>query len=149
MKSKLYIQNYDLFVSRVNKSVNNIKFTFFRASGPGGQHRNKVSTACRATDSITGFSSEATNSKSQLKNKQEAWKKLVLKIIDFYQKMDMDEGFARVLGEKRIRTYNEKRNEVVDHRTGVSVPYNEALDGKIQPLIDSVLLKNGLDIKNG
>lgn len=142
MKLKLKIYNYDLFQERVNKSVKNIKFTYFKSSGPGGQHRNKVETAARATDSITGFVAEATDSKSQLRNKQEAWKKLVLKIIDHYQQIDMDEGFGRVLGEERIRTYNEKRNEVIDHRSETRVPYDKALNGEIEPLITAVRLKD-------
>jgi peptide chain release factor len=49
---------------------------YFKASGPGGQHRNKVETGVRLTDSQTGIVVSATNSRSQTQNKKLAWQRL-------------------------------------------------------------------------
>lgn len=145
MKIKLKIRNYKLFKKRVDESCSNIKFAFFKSSGPGGQHRNKVETACRATDSITGFASEASDSKSQKANKSKAWTKLVQKIVKHFHDLDIEEGFSLEGIKDRIRTYHEKRNEAVDHRTGVIIPYNKALNGELENfnvLIDKRKIKN-------
>ena len=57
-----------------------VTFQSFRASGPGGQHRNKVETAIRATHSPTKLSVTSTESRSQLQNKKGAFEKLKLLI---------------------------------------------------------------------
>lgn len=51
-----------------------------RSSGPGGQHRNKVSTAIRATHEPTGIQAMATERRSQLENKLEALYRLRIKL---------------------------------------------------------------------
>jgi len=56
--------------------LKSITIQTFRASGPGGQHRNKVETAVRIIHNPTGIQVSASDSKSQLQNKKEALKKL-------------------------------------------------------------------------
>ena len=58
----------------------NVEIQSFRASGPGGQHRNKVETAIRITHKPSGIMVIATDGKSQAQNKKKAWKKLEDKI---------------------------------------------------------------------
>ena len=53
-----------------------VEFQTFRSSGPGGQHRNKVETAVRATHKPTGLSVSSTDSKSQIQNKKASVLKL-------------------------------------------------------------------------
>ncbi|PWJ43179.1 peptide chain release factor H [Sediminitomix flava] len=56
--------------------ISDLSFQRFRASGPGGQHRNKVETAIRAIHKPTGLCVTATDSKSQHQNKQAAIEKM-------------------------------------------------------------------------
>ncbi len=48
----------------------------YRGSGPGGQHRNKSSTAVRVTHLASGVTAQASEHKSRERNKREAWKRL-------------------------------------------------------------------------
>ena len=56
------------------------KVSIHRASGPGGQHRNKVSTACRLYHRPTGLSAQAYESRSQHENRRNALRRLRMKI---------------------------------------------------------------------
>ena len=104
----------------------------FKASGPGGQHRNKVETAVRMTHIATGVSAEATDSKSQERNKRAAFLKLARKLVKHYTMESIREDRPRP--QKRIRTYNAIRNTVKDHRTGVVASYRSVLNGDIDLL---------------
>jgi len=60
----------------ISVTQKDLKFDYLRGSGPGGQHRNKTSTACRCThppSKATGFSQEY---KSQKQNKEAAFKRM-------------------------------------------------------------------------
>ena len=117
---------------------NDLRVHTFKGSGPGGQHRNKVETAVRITHIDTGISIEATDSKSQSRNKKEAFKKLVLKLVAHYNKEDI---IARTFEGKsvgKIRTYNEQRRIVKDHRTEVEADYGSVLDGNIDCFINAM-----------
>jgi len=59
---------------RFNQS--DVEFQTFRASGPGGQHRNKVETAVRAIHKPSGLQVTSTDSKSQIQNKKSALQKI-------------------------------------------------------------------------
>ena len=70
-------------------SINNKDVTLqtYRASGPGGQHRNKVETAVRLIHNKSGLIVTASDGKSQMQNKKKAWKKLELKLNEWNKKL--------------------------------------------------------------
>ncbi len=57
-----------------------VEITVYRSSGPGGQHRNKVETAVRIKHLPTGLIVTATESRSQHKNRELAWERLIEKL---------------------------------------------------------------------
>lgn len=92
-------------------------------SGPGGQSRNKTSTACRMKHKPTGLSVFICNERSQLANKEEALKILTIRVnemrlaqndknYDSIRKSQLADGGR---GNK-VRTYNFIESRVVDHR---------------------------------
>lgn len=62
--------------------MKNVTIQSFRASGPGGQHRNKVETAIRLIHNPTGIIITATDSKSQMQNKKKAEQRLKEKLMN-------------------------------------------------------------------
>lgn len=58
-------------------TAKDLRFDFFRGSGPGGQHRNKTDTACRCTHKVSGAVGSSQELKSQIKNKQQAFHRMV------------------------------------------------------------------------
>ena len=118
-----------------------LRIEFYRASGKGGQHRNKTDTACRITHKATGVSAESTDSRSQGDNKTGAWLKLVDRLIAHYKKEMVQEERRMNSGwSEKIRTYHEPRGTVKDHRTGVVQGYKETLDGDLDKFIEGMLL---------
>lgn len=92
-----------------------------RGHGNGGQHQNKTSSAVRARHRPTGIS-VMINGRSQLLNRDTALKILAGRVAEHFR----DRVAAAALSAKhhpaipqgKIRTYNLKRNQVTDHRTG-------------------------------
>ena len=61
-------------------NINDVAVQTYRASGPGGQHRNKVETAIRIIHKSTNIIVTASDGKSQAQNKKKAWQKLEAKL---------------------------------------------------------------------
>lgn len=121
-----------------NVTKADLKIGFFRAGGPGGQNQNKRDSACRITHIPTGISAESREYKQQAKNKSAAFKKLANKLIPLMKaSLESPEETKEITD--RIRTYNEKRGEVKDHRTGVTQDFQKTLNGELDPFIEAGL----------
>jgi peptide chain release factor 2 len=125
-----------------------VRIEVFRASGPGGQHVNKTSSAVRLVHEPTGIVVQCQNEKSQLRNKETAFKILKARLMDLENKKRQEERQAQyedkeaIAWGSQIRTYTLQPYRLVkDHRTGTEVGDVDAvLDGKLDELIRNNLL---------
>ena len=109
-----------------------LRIDFYRGSGKGGQNRNKRDTACRITHIPTGIATTCEEQRTQGQNKKIAFEKLTKKLIPLMKEAAKTTVFPGT-GE-RIRTYNEKSNTVIDHRTGKTAPMDRVLNGDLDKL---------------
>lgn len=119
----------------------------YRASGKGGQHVNKTSSAVRLTHLSTGVAAQCQNERSQHKNRALARKMLASRLYQIEQ-AKRDAELAKAYSEKgqigwgyRIRTYTLQPYQLVkDERTQHRDPdVQGVLDGKLQAFIDAEL----------
>ena len=124
-----------------------IKMEVFRASGAGGQHINKTSSAVRLIHEPTGIVVECQTERSQFQNKDNAMKMLRTKLYEIEkQKQDDEVANARRTqvgsGERseKIRTYNYPQGRITDHRIGMSIYQMENfLNGDIDEMVDNLI----------
>ena len=105
-----------------------VRVDVYRSSGAGGQKVNKTETAIRLTHFPTGIVVTCQDERSQLKNKDKAYKVLRSRLYDYYSGQSRSEQDARrksLVGRgdrsERIRTYNFPQGRVTDHRIGLSL----------------------------
>ena len=124
-----------------------IKMEVFRASGAGGQHINKTSSAVRLIHEPTGIVVECQTERSQFQNKDNAMRMLRTKLYEIEkQKQDSEVANARKTqvgsGDRseKIRTYNYPQGRITDHRIGMSIYQMENfLNGDIDEMIDNLI----------
>ena len=120
-----------------------VRVDVYRSSGAGGQKVNKTETAIRLTHFPTGIVVTCQDERSQLKNKDKAYKVLRSRLYDYYSGQSRSEQDAKrksLVGRgdrsERIRTYNFPQGRVTDHRIGLSL---YSLDSFIMGDIDSMV----------
>lgn len=124
-----------------------IKMEVFRASGAGGQHINKTSSAVRLIHEPTGIVVECQTERSQFQNKDNAMRMLRTKLYEIEkQKQDSEVANARKSqvgsGDRseKIRTYNYPQGRITDHRIGMSIYQMENfLNGNIDEMVENLI----------
>lgn len=125
-----------------------IRIDIFHSGGAGGQNVNKVASAVRITHFPTGIVVTCQDERSQLKNKERAFKVLRSRIYDFYNSQNAkarEENRRGMVGSgdrsERIRTYNFPQSRVTDHRIGLSQYNLDAfMMGDITSMVESLTI---------
>ncbi len=130
-----------------------IRMDVFRASGAGGQHVNKTSSAVRLTHLPSGIVVSCQQERSQFKNKAVAMQMLKNRLYQreiekrAAKKAALDATKAEVTFGSQIRSYVFQPYTMVnDHRTELKIPdVQRVMDGDIDPFIEAYLKKYGKD----
>ena len=135
-----------------------IEMQVYRASGAGGQHVNKTSSAVRLIHRPTGLVVECQQERSQFQNRDKAMRLLASRLYEIErEKQDADIARERKSqvgsGDRseKIRTYNFPQGRVTDHRIGLTLYRIDAvLDGELDELIDALVTADQAEkLKNG
>ena len=124
-----------------------IKMEVFRASGAGGQHINKTSSAVRLIHLPTGMVAECQTERSQVQNREYAMRLLKSRLYEIEkEKQDAELTNARrsQVGSgdrsEKIRTYNFPQGRITDHRIGMSIyQMEDFLNGNLDGMIDALI----------
>lgn len=131
----------------ININPADVKMEVFRASGAGGQHVNKTSSAVRLIHILTGMVVECQSERSQFQNRDYAMKLLQSKLYEkekAERDQEIDSARRSQIGNadrsEKIRTYNYPQGRITDHRIGFSVfKFQNFLDGDLDEMIDNLI----------
>ena len=131
----------------VEINPNEVRVDVFRSSGNGGQSVNTTDSAVRLTHIPTGIVVSCQDGKSQLKNKDKAFKVLQSRLYDKMQSEQNDEIAQERKSQvgtgdrsERIRTFNYPQGRVTDHRINLTLyKLDQILDGELQEIIDALI----------
>ena len=131
----------------VDLNPNDVRVDVYRASGNGGQCVNTTDSAVRLTHEPTGLVVTCQDEKSQIKNKEKAFKVLKARLYDMMvqeQNKEISEARKSQVGSgdrsERIRTYNFPQGRVSEHRIGLTLyRLNAILDGDLDEIIDALI----------
>jgi len=125
---------------------NDVRVDVYRSTGPGGQSVNTTDSAVRLTHEPTGIVVSMQDEKSQLQNKEKAWRVLRARLLQ----MEQEKAAAELAGARKsqvgtggrsekIRTYNYKDNRVTDHRIGLTIKrLDVVLEGDLGEFVDAM-----------
>ncbi len=131
----------------VDINMADVRVDTYRASGAGGQHINKTSSAVRMTHEPTGIVVQCQNERSQLQNREQCLKMLRAKLFELEQEKKEKE-LAKLEGDQQkiewgsqIRSYVfQPYTMVKDHRTNEETGNVQAvMDGDLDPFIRAYL----------
>lgn len=123
-----------------------IEMQVYRASGAGGQHVNKTSSAVRLIHRPSGIVVACQEERSQLQNREKCMRMLASKLYEIEQQRIESEqvGLRRSqvgsgMRNERIRTYNFPQGRVTDHRVGLTLYRIDAvMNGDLDEIIDTL-----------
>ena len=132
----------------VEINLNDVRVDVFRSSGNGGQSVNTTDSAVRLTHEPTGIVVTCQDEKSQLKNKEKAFKVLRAKLYDLkLQEVNKEISQERRRSQvgtgdrsERIRPYNYPQGRITDHRIGLTIyKLDSFLDGELDEVIAALI----------
>jgi peptide chain release factor 1 len=131
-------------------NLQEVRIDIYRSSGSGGQSVNTTDSAVRLTHLPTGIQVAMQDERSQLKNKDKAFKILKARLFDMkVQEAQAKEAATRkgLVGtgdrSERIRTYNFPQGRVSDHRINLTIySIDSFMNGDIDPIVDALIAHN-------
>ena len=132
----------------VEYNEKDFKIDTYRSGGAGGQHVNKTESAVRITHLPTGIVVECQDERSQIKNREQAWKVMNSRLYDHFRTLkdkDYAENRKTQVGtgdrSERIRTYNFPQGRVTDHRIGFTLySLGEFMNGDMFQMVEALAL---------
>ena len=123
-----------------------IEMQVYRASGAGGQHVNKTSSAVRLIHKPSGIVVACQEERSQVQNREKCMRMLASKLYEIEQEKLESQvtGMRRSqvgtgMRNERIRTYNFPQGRITDHRIGLTLyKIEQVMDGGIDEIIDAL-----------
>ena len=137
----------------VELDLNDVRVDVYRSQGPGGQSVNTTDSAVRLTHLPTGLVVTCQDEKSQLQNKEKAFRILRARLYQAQaEARDAELSGARRAqvgtGERseKIRTYNYKESRVTDHRLSLTIRrLDQVLEGDLDELVSAMATKDEAD----
>ena len=131
----------------VKINMDEVRVDTYRASGAGGQHINKTSSAVRMTHEPTGIVVQCQNERSQIQNREQCLKMLRAKLFELEEEKKEKEIAALEGDQQKIEWGSQIRsyvfhpyNMVKDHRTSAETGNTQAvMDGEIDMFIEAFL----------